>query len=209
MTFIPGLLGIFAIVMSGFIVSTVMFDRGVPNYLSRKVMHIFGGLAYLLGVLTQEAQMAVVLSVWTTSLLIAVRIYYPRLLRGVGGSARPHAIAELTYPVAGTISLAIGWWWLGDKWLAFVPIGFMAFGDSITGIVRSAIYKREVKGIWGSVAMLIVCLGVAALYPIYWIGAVGAVVATVAEKLSPVARGAFDDNWILVAASLGIMVWLR
>ena len=85
----------------------------------------------------------------------------------------------------------------------------MAFGDSITGLVRSLVYKREVKGTWGSAAMLGVCLLVALLYQPYWVGAVGAVVATGAEKLSPIATGWVDDNWILTGASLGAMAMLR
>lgn len=189
--------------------ANMLYDRGIKNYLSRKVAHIFGGVAYLLAILLLEAPAALVLSVVVTLYLVLLRFHNPQELRGVGGTGRPHAFAELTYPIAGTISLALGWLWLGDKWLALVPVLFMAWGDSITGLVRGLVYGREVKGIWGSVAMGGVCVLIALLYHPYWIGLTGAVIATVVEKLSPIARGWVDDNSLLTLSSLVGMAVLK
>ena len=197
------------VALAGLSISTYLFDRGVSNYLSRKYGHVFGGFAYLIGVLWLECPVAFGLAVAFLVLFLGLRVFNDRLLRGVGGSARRHAYAEVTYAFAGAVSLGIGWGVMGDKWLAFVPIGFMAFGDSITGMVRSVVIKREAKHWSGSVAMLAVCLGLAGLYQPYWVGASGAVAATVAEKLSPIARGWLDDNWILTGTSLGAMALLR
>lgn len=192
---------------AGILLARALHARGVPNYLSRKVAHVTGGVAYLLCVLFLPVWVAVGLSGAYALGMVAARIAVPSLLNGVGGEAR-HAYAEITYPLAGTAALAIGWGILGDRWLALVPILYLALGDSITGLVRSYFYHRETKGWLGSVGMLGVCLLVALLYPVYWIGAVGAVIATVAEKVSPIARGWVDDNWILVGASLGAMALL-
>ena len=197
------------VALVGLGISNILYDKGVGNYLSRKCGHLFGGVAYLVAVLWLDFPVAFGLATASFLLFVGLRVFNDRVLRGVGGSARPNAYAEVTYAFAGAVSLGVGWGIFGDKWLAFLPIGFMAFGDSITGLVRSLVYKREVKGTWGSAAMLGVCLLVALLYQPYWVGAVGAVVATGAEKLSPIATGWVDDNWILTGASLGAMAMLR
>ena len=200
---------ILAVVAAGLISANFLIDKGAPNYLSRKGGHLFGGVAYLLGVLWLDFLTAILVSAILTIALCGARLWAPNLLRGIGGSARSHAFVELTYPMAATASLAIGWGLLGDRWLALVPILFMAFGDSVTGIIRSVVYAREVKGNWGSVGMLGVCLGVAVLYQPYWVGAAGAVTATAAERLSPIARGWIDDNSILTLCSLASMIILK
>ena len=202
-------LGSVLVALAGLGISNYLYDRGVSNYLSRKVGHVFGGLAYLVAVLWMEFPIALGLATASFLLFVGLRVFNDRMLRGVGGSARRHTYAEVTYAFAGALSIGVGWGVFGDKWLAFVPIGFMAFGDSITGVVRSLIYEKEVKGLWGSAAMLGVCLLVALLYHPYWVGAVGAMVATGAEKLSPIATGWIDDNWLLTGASLATMVVLR
>lgn len=202
-------IGSVLVALAGLGISTYLYDKGTGNYLSRKVGHVFGGIAYLIGIIWLDFPVVFGLATAFFLLFLGLRFSNDRLLRGVGGSARRHAYAEVTYAFAGAASLGVGWGIFGDKWLAFIPIGFMAFGDSITGIVRSRIYKREVKGNWGSIAMLVVCLGVAALYQPYWVGLAGAVVATVAEKFSPIAHGVLDDNWILSMSSLGAMIVLR
>ena len=202
-------MGSILVALFGLGLSNQLYDVGVSNYLSRKVGHVFGGVAYLIAVLWLDFPIAFGLAAAFFLLFLVLRLFNDRALRGVGGSARRHAYAEVTYAFAGAVSLGIGWGVLGDRWLAFLPIGFMAFGDSVTGIVRSLIYKREIKGAWGSVAMLVVCLGLAALFHPYWVGAAGAVVATLAERFSPIARGWYDDNWILTGASLAAMAVLR
>lgn len=197
------------VALAGVGISNYLYDKNIGNYRSRKVGHLFGGVAYLIGVLWLDFAVAFGLAAAFFLFFVGLRLFNDRMLRGVGGSARRGAYAEVTYAFAGAVSLGIGWGIFGDRWLAFLPIGFMAFGDSITGVVRSLVYRREVKGAWGSAAMLIICLGLAVLYHPYWVGAVGAVVATVAERLSPMAHSIWDDNWILTGASLGAMAVLR
>ena len=59
--------------------------------------------------------------------------------------------------------------------------------------------------LWPSVAMCGVCLATAALFQPYWIGALGALVATAAERHRPRLLTLWDDNLHLVAMSLAVM----
>lgn len=202
-------LGLAIIVLLGLWVSNVLLDRGVPQYLSRKVGHAAGGLAYFLTpLLFQGPLIPILVSLSFVALLGGARLVRPRTFRGVGGTGRPHAWAEVNFPLAGTASLILGWGILGDPWLGAVPGVMMGWGDMITGLVRHRVYGREVKGLWGSLAMLLVCLLLALLITPYWVGAVGAVVATAAEKLTPTRRF-LDDNLTIPLAAVVAMGIVR
>ena len=59
-------------------------------------------------------------------------------------------------------------------------------------------------------AMLGICLAAALLFQPYWIGALGAIVATAADRFRLVAHSLWDENWVpddpmIVAASLAVM----
>ena len=152
---------------------------------------------------------AIALSGALSLFILALRCGFRRGLRGVRGSLPSQVWAEVTYPLAGTASLAVGWVLLGDRWLAFVPIAFMAWGDGAAGLTRNFSLR------WGldvntvpSAAMLAVCIAIGALFQPYWIGAVGAVFAAAAERFSPRILSVRDDNWTVVAASLAAMAIL-
>lgn len=197
-----------AIVLVGFYFSNYLFDRGVPQYLSRKCGHFFGGVAYLISpFLFEEAWIPVGLSFAFTMLLLAARLKRPQTFRGVGGSGRQNAFAEVFFPASGTVALVIGWGILGNPWLGVVPCLFMAFGDCFTGVTRAIVYHEEVKGFWGSMAMLGVCLLVAVLIEPYWVGALGAVAAVLVERFT-FTRGWIDDNLTIPIGALAIMVFL-
>ena len=193
-------------VIVGLYLSNVMYDYGVPQYISRKLGHGAGGIGYLmLALFYREGWFPLFISILFTFMLALARVFSPSLFRGVGGSGRTHAMAEVWFPLAGTISIAIGWLWIGDKWLAIVPILFMAWGDMVTGLVRARVYQKEVKGWWGSAAMIVVCLMVSLLYSPYWIALAGAVVATLSERFTPPSSGWWDDNWTIIISSLLVM----
>jgi dolichol kinase len=85
----------------------------------------------------------------------------------------------------------------------------MAWGDCLTGLVRSQVYGRAVKGLWGSLAMLVVCLIIAwsFIHP-FWIGLLGVVVATVTEYAfgdTGHVKWA-DDNWAVPVVSLAVVL---
>jgi len=193
----------------GLYLSNIFYDYQVPQYISRKVGHGVGGVFYLLCVLLFSSPWwPIILSSGFVVLLGGSRLLRPSTFRGVGGSGRSHALAEVWFPLAATVSLVVGWAWLGNPWLAVVPILFMAWGDMITGLIRARVYGKEVKGAWGSLGMMATCVVVAVLFQPYWIALVGASVATLAEKYTPLSRGLWDDNWTIIVASLAVMVAL-
>lgn len=197
--------GIVTLALVGLVASNVMYDRGVPNSMSRYAAPLLGGFAFLAAVLWLDAWTATALSGAIALFILALKLGYRRGLRGVRGDRSTQAWAEVTYALAGTVSLAVGWGLLGDRWLAFLPIAFMAWGDSMAGFLRASLWRGNVVSFWPSVAMAGVCLIAAALYQPYWIGALGAFVATVAERHRPRALRLWDDNLHVVALSLTVM----
>ena len=194
------------IIFTGLYLANYFYDKGCEQYVSRKAGHGVAGMGILLcALLFSSVWWPVVLTASFTALLGGARFIKPETFRGVGGTSRQHALAEVYLPAASTVSLAVGWAWLGDRWLAVVPVLFVAWGDMVTGLVRSRIYGRETKGNIGSLAMAGVCLLVAYFYHPYWVAAVGATIATLAERFTPPSRGIWDDNWTIVLSSLLVM----
>ncbi len=194
--------------LAGLVTSNVMYDRGVPNTVSRYAAPVMGGLAFLVAVLWLDVWIAVSLSGLMTLIMLVFRAEFRRGLRGVEGTLLTQAWAEVTYPMAGTVSLAVGWGLLGDRWLAFLPIAFLAWGDSTAGLLRATIWDKKRASLWPSVAMFGVSLVAAAFYQSYWIGIAGALAATVAERRRPMVLIFWDDNLHLVAVALLVMVLL-
>ncbi len=200
--------GVVALVFAGLIVSNLLHDRGVDNSLSRCIAAALGGVALLVAIVWLNPWTAVILSSVLTLFIIVLRVGFRRGLRGVKGKMPSQAWAEVTYAMSGTVSLAIGWGLFGDKWLAFLPIAFMAWGDNVASLTRATIWRNNVASIWPSVVMLVVCLGIAVLYQPFWISAVGAGVATAAERYRPRFIRFWDDNLNLVATSFIVMTIL-
>ena len=193
----------------GILAANRLHAQGWSHYVSRKIGHIGGGVAYLILALWVDRWPAIAMVAGAAVVMVAVRIWKPGWLRGVGGTGRAHTYAEVSYALAGAASFAIGWGIFNDRWLALAPVLFMAWGDSATGIVRSIVVRREEKHWSGSVACLAVCSLIALLIQPFWIGLAGAVVATAVERWTGLARGWIDDNWTIVAASLAVMILLR
>jgi hypothetical protein len=197
-----------ALALAGLVVSNLLYDRGVDSSLSRCVAAALGGAAFLVAVLWLNTWMAIALSSILTLFILVLRMGFRRGLRGARGRLPSQAWAEVTYAMAGTASLAVGWGLLGNKWLAFVPIAFMAWGDNAAGFARATVWRGKAMSMWPSVVMLGTSLVVAALFQPYWIGALGAVVATAAERFRPVPHGLWDDNCGVVAVSFSVMAIL-
>ncbi|MBA7687820.1 hypothetical protein ES703_96293 [subsurface metagenome] len=168
----------------GLWISNVLFDLKVPHYISRKIGHSAGGLGFLLmALLFSSGWWALIIAAAFAAMLGGARYVRPTTFRGVGGSGRPKEVmAEVWFPLASLPVIGVGWIWLDKPLVAISCLLFMAWGDMMTGIVRSQVYGRPVKGLWGSVAMLATCLVIAgAFIQPFWVGAVGAVVATITE----------------------------
>jgi dolichol kinase len=118
-------------------------------------------------------------------------------------------MAEVWFALIAVPVYAIGWLWLDQPSIAVSCLLFMAWGDCVTGLVRADIYKKAVKGLWGSLAMLIICLVVSWTFITpFWIGAVGSIVATVTEwSFGDVGAIKWaDDNWAIPVVSLTTML---
>jgi dolichol kinase len=196
------------VVLLALLAANVLKDRGVPLDVTRRVLGALGGGVYLAAVLFLEPTVAIVAAVAIAGIFVVLRVSARRHLRGLAGDGRSDRLGELAYPVAAAASLAVGWGLFGDRWLAFVPIAFMAWGDNAAGLVRARWPRTRDTEVWPSAAMLGVCAAAALLLQPFWIGAIGAVLATVAERLHPTTHPLWDDNWVVVAASLPIMTAL-
>ncbi len=200
--------GIGTLAVLSLLAANLLCDRGASASVSRRVAAVLGGEAYLLAVLWLDVWTAIALTGAVAVLVAALRLRFRDQLRGVSGPASSQRWGEVAYPVAGAASIAVGWGLLGDRWLAFVPIAFMAWGDNAAGLVRARILSGRESNPWPSAAMLAVCLGAASLYQTYWIAAAGALAATAVERLHPTRHPLWDDNWTIVAASLSAMALL-
>ena len=186
--------------------SNWLHDRGFPATLSRRFAPAVGGLAYLACALWLEPWTAVAVSAAMTAYLAALRLSFRNRLRGVRGTHSAQTWAEITYPLAGTLGLAVGWGILGDRWLGFVPVAFMAWGDTTAGLMRDTTSPDRSPTLLSLGGMFAVCLIAAAIFarPV-WIGAAGALAATLVERYRLPVRRLKDDNIYIVGASLGIM----
>jgi len=193
----------------GLYLANLFYDYAIPQYLSRKLGHLGGCVGFLLcPLLFHSFWWPLILATAFTILLLYARWFRPKTFRGVGGSGRPHALAEIHFPATGIVLIGICWGLLGEPWLAVVPLTFMGGGDAITGFIRSKVYGREVKGNWGSLGMLVTCLILAYFITPYWIGAVGAVTAVIAEKYTKTTKYV-DDNLTIPLSSAFVMALLH
>jgi dolichol kinase len=181
-------------------------DRGVAPHVTRWVAAVVGGLAYLIAVLWLDAWSAVALSVLSVLAIALLRMRRSSLLKGLRWSARETSRAELGYPAAASLALAVGWAALNDPWLAFLAIAFMAWGDASAGLVRG--FKEDSLGhtVAASAAMAAVSLCSAWLIYPSVAGAAAALGATGAEALWPLTRSKLSDSWPVVGSALGLVI---
>jgi len=198
---IPYVILISGAALLGLYLANLFYDYNIPQYLSRKLGHLGGCVGFLLcPLLFDSFWWPLILTTGFTALLLYARAFRAETFRGVGGSGRPHALAEIHFPATGIVTIGVLWGIMGEPWLAIVPLLFMGGGDAITGLIRSKVYGREVKGNYGSLGMLATCLIFAYFIQPYWIGVVGAVVATLAERFTKTTAH-IDDNLTIPLAS--------
>lgn len=200
------------VVLIGLWTANIVYDRGVPNYISRKIGHGAGGFAFLISFFFFTPSWPIVVALGFGVLLLIIRLVKPDLLRGVGGTGRSDKVlAEVWFPWVAIPVFAVSWLWLDKPAVAVASLLFMAWGDGLTGLVRSQVYHRAVKGLWGSLAMLCVCLVIAGVFirP-FWIGVVGSVAAVITERTfgeyGIIKWG--DDNWAIPLTSMGTILGL-
>ena len=199
-------------VVIGLWVSNIIYDMAVPQYISRKIGHIAGGVAFLMCLFFTSPGWPIILSFGFGLILLLARLTKPDTFRGVGGTGRNSKVmAEVWFPLVAVPVLIISWWRLDRPELAVSVLLFMAWGDGITGLVRSRVYDKPVKGLWGSLGMLAVCLTISFVFihPL-WIGILASMTAVIAEWAfgdNGKIRWA-DDNWAIPVVSLGVLLGL-
>lgn len=168
-------------------------------YVGRKIVHIFGGgiTAILIPFFYEGYYELVTISAFGLALYLLFRRRYQRMYW--------FQIKENMYDVHfafayGTI-LLIGVL-LQNLMIGLIPLFFMSFGDSATGLIRAVTQKRHVKSWEGSLAMFIICSVIGyGFLGVYGIG-IGAV-ATLVEKIPGI-----DDN-ITVPIITAALVYLQ
>ena len=210
---LPYALLLTAIILAGLWLSNIAYDRGVPQYISRKIGHAAGGLCFLLAPFVFDSVVwPLFLAASFTLVLVLARLLRPATFRGVGGNGRSgDSFAEIVFAAVAIPAYLVGWLWLNEPLMTTAALVFMAWGDGVTGLVRARVYHRPVKGLWGSLAMLAVCLALAgALVRPLWVGAAAALAATVAElsfgDVGLVKR--IDDNLAIPIISLAVLLGL-
>jgi dolichol kinase len=184
-------------------VSNYAYIRGVPFYISRKIAHLGSApLMVALPLVFESIVFPLGLAGAFFMMLVA-----NRRTNVFPGFAKKERLSELFFPLS--VFVAIAALWSIDPWAAIVPGLWLAVGDGVTGLVRMKVNKREVKGWWGSLACLGVCLPLGLLVTPIWAGMLGGAVATLAERYCGDAAGAvfrLDDNLAMPLAGMLVMV---
>jgi phytol kinase len=174
--------------------------RDIPAaYIGRKIVHIFGGgiTALLIPVFYEGYYLLVTLSAFGLAMYL--------LFRRNHGMMYWFQIKENRYEVHFAFAygaiLLIGVL-LGNLWIGLLPLFFMSFGDSATGLVRAVTQKRHVKSWEGSIAMFFVCSIIGFLSLDVYGFLIGSV-ATLVEKIPKI-----DDN-ITVPVITALLVYLQ
>lgn len=192
-------------VLGSIVAANALLDSGIAQYLTRKLGHVAAGLVFLvMPVVFHGPGIPLALCAVFTLIMVAGKRWAPAMIRGVGGTGRAPALAEVWYPFSCGVAVFVGWGLLHNPWLGVLPTLFLGFGDAITGVARSVVYKCEVKGVAGSFAMLALCSVLSLLVEPHWIGLAGAVTATFFERVTT-ATAHWDDNAALTLSSTVVM----
>ena len=113
----------------------------------------------------------------------------------------PENAYEVHFAVAYGAVLAIGVL-LGNIWIGLIPMLFMSFGDSATGIVRAFRQRRHVKSWDGTLAMFLVCTPIA----VSKLGLYGLPLAAGASLVERIPR--LDDN-LTVPFLSAVLVYIQ
>jgi dolichol kinase len=175
------------------------FEDIPAAYIGRKIVHLFGGgiTALLIPVFYEGYYLLVTISAFALATYL--------LFRRKHGLMYWFQIKENRYEVHFALaygSILLVGVLFGNLWIGLLPLLFMSFGDSATGLVRAVTQKKHVKSWEGSLAMFFVCSTIGFLtLGIY--GIIVGSVATLVEKIPEI-----DDN-ITVPIITALLVSLQ
>jgi len=170
--------------------------KDIPaEYVGRKIVHILGGgVTALLTPAFYEGNYWIVT---VSAFLLAGYIYFRRKWKLMYWFQVKENEFEVHFALAYGFILLIGVL-LGDVWIGLIPMLFMSFGDSATGLVRAFTQKRQVKSWDGTVAMFCVC----SIIGFWKFGFYGLLISIITSLVESIPR--IDDNITvpLVSATL-------
>jgi dolichol kinase len=184
-------------VISKFFYSFFAANKDVPaEYVGRKIVHILGGgFTALLVPYFYEGYYWIVTA---SAFILASYIY----LRRRTGLLYWFQVKENSYEVHFALSygavLLLGVF-LGDVWIGLIPILFMSFGDSATGLVRAFTQKRQVKSWDGTIAMFIIC----SIIGVHKLGLYGLFLSLIVSLVEKIPK--LDDNITVPIVSASLM----
>lgn len=171
------------------------FEDIPAEYVGRKVVHIMSGgiTALLIPIFYQGYYWIVSISAF----LFAFYIYFRRRRGMMYWFQVQENAYELHFALAYGAILIVGIF-LGDVWIGLIPMLFMSFGDSVTGIVRAFTQKRQIKSWDGTIAMFVVC----SVIGFYKLGKYGILLSAIVSLVERIPK--IDDNITvpIVTASL-------
>ncbi|MBT8172052.1 hypothetical protein KJN74_04195 [Candidatus Bathyarchaeota archaeon] len=174
--------------------------KDIPaEYIGRKIVHIFSGgiTAILVPIFYEGYYWLVTVSAFGLGLYLIYKRYTKPMYWFQIEENKYEAHFAFAY---GTI-LLVGVI-LQNLLIGLIPLFFMSFGDSATGLIRAVTQKRHIKSWEGSLAMFIICTIIACTF----LGSYGLIVgiaATLVEKIPGI-----DDN-ITVPIITGLLVYLQ
>ena len=174
--------------------------KDIPaDYVGRKIIHIFCGgiIALLIPVFYTGYYEFVILSAYG---LGAYLLFWRKYKLLYWFQVKENAY-EVHFTLAYGSVLLIGIL-LQDIMVGLIPLLFMSFGDSVTGLVRAITQKKQVKSMDGSIAMFLVCSIIGFLY----LGIYGIIVGAIATLIERIPR--IDDN-ITVPLITALLVYIH
>ncbi len=175
-------------------------------YVARKAIHMLGG--GFVAIISPFVFSSPLMPIIDSYLLMGVLLYVKLRKKEFNWFQEHGNYGEVFFTFSFGTLLLIMWviepmyWFSKDVFIAILPLIFMSFGDGITGIIRNYIYKRRVKGFWGSIGMLIFCT--IAGYLVFSIpGLIAGIVATAVEVFPLI-----DDNLTIPFSSFLVLYLL-
>mgnify|MGYP001772483708 CR=1 FL=1 len=169
-----------------------IISRHTSIYVARKSIHILGGgIVAILSPFVFSSPLIPIISSYAIMGYLLVR----RFKNGImDWFQEKKNYGEIFFTFSyGTVLLLMwildGNYWLSkDVFIPLLPIYYMSFGDGVTGIIRNYVYRRRVKGLWGSLGMALLCIPLGYyFFRIY--GAISGAIATAVELFPFI-----DDN---------------
>ena len=167
-------------------------------YIGRKIIHSFGAgiTAITIPLFFVGYYEFVILSAFG----LAAYLFYWRHHRLMYWFQVRKNMYEVHFGIAYGVVLIIGLL-LQNLLVALIPLLFMSFGDSATGMVRAITQKRQVKSWDGTLAMFLVC----SIIGWFFLGFYGIIIAAIAAIVERILG--IDDN-ITVPIVTALLVYI-